>query len=113
MAANQRPVTASEKALACHRAGDRTGAEAAYRDALIAEPHDLIALGGLGVLLVQAGRNEEAIVPLERAAAMAPADAQGQVNLGSAYAGAGRLPEAIAAFRRALTEAPDHRHGWR
>jgi protein O-GlcNAc transferase len=113
MTAPQRSATASEKALARHHAGDRVAAEAAYREALAADPGDRTALDGLGVLLVQSGRHEEAIAPLERAAAMAPADAQGQVNLGSAYAGGGRLPEAIAAFRLALAQAPDHRHGWR
>ena len=106
-------MTASERALACHRAGDLVGAESAYREALAAAPDDATALGGLGVLLVQTGRSQDAITPLERAVEKAPADAQGQVNLGSAYAGTGRLPEAIAAFRRALTLAPDHRHGWR
>jgi protein O-GlcNAc transferase len=113
MTVTQRPVTASEQALACHRAGDLAGAEAAYRAALAANPDDLSSLGGLGVLLVQSGRHQEAIAPLERAAAMAPSDAQGQVNLGSAYASAGRLPEAIAAFRHALAQSPDHLHGWR
>jgi protein O-GlcNAc transferase len=113
MTATQRPTTASQKALACHRAGDLAGAEAAYREALAANPDDQAALGGLGVLLVQGGRHAEAIAPLERAAAMASTDAQGQVNLGSAYASAGRLPEAIAAFRRGVTLAPDHLQGWR
>jgi len=106
-------MTASEKALACHRAGDRAGAEAAYREALAANPDDLPALGGLGVLLVQSGRHQEAVAPLERAVALAPAEAQGQVNLGSAYASAGRLPEAITAFRRALARSPDDLHAWR
>jgi protein O-GlcNAc transferase len=113
MTASQRPVTASERALACHRAGDLAAAESAYREALAATPDDPAALGGLGVLLVQTGRSQDAIAPLVRAVEKAPADAQGQVNLGSAYAGTGRLPEAIAAFRRALMQAPDHRHGWR
>jgi protein O-GlcNAc transferase len=113
MTATQRPLTASERALACHRAGDLAGAERAYREALVADAEDVASLGGIGVLLMQTGRPQEALAPLERAAAMAPDDAQGQVNLGSAYASNGRLPEAIQAFRRALARAPDHLHGWR
>jgi predicted O-linked N-acetylglucosamine transferase (SPINDLY family) len=102
-----------EAATALHRAGDVAGGEAAYRALLERQPGHIGALGGLGVLLFQTGRQEAAAAPLERAAAGAPGDAQLQNNLGAVYASLRRHGEAVACFRRALELDPGHADGWR
>jgi predicted O-linked N-acetylglucosamine transferase (SPINDLY family) len=109
------PVEAGtiEDAMALHRAGTLEGAEAAYRKLLERQPGHIGALGGLGVLLFQTGRREAAVVPLERATAGAPKDAQLQINLGAAYASLQRHGEAIASFQRGLAIDARHVDGWR
>jgi predicted O-linked N-acetylglucosamine transferase (SPINDLY family) len=102
-----------EAAVALHRAGDFTRAEAAYQTLLKRQPDHVGALGGLGVLLFQTGRGEAATEPLERAVAGAPRDAQLQINLGAVYASLQRHDEAVACFRRGLALDPGHVDGWR
>ncbi|MGH6881251.1 MAG: tetratricopeptide repeat protein, partial [Hypericibacter sp.] len=101
-----------EDALALHRAGTLDSAEAAYRKLLERQPGHIDALGGLGVLLYQTGRREDAVAPLERATAGAPQDAQLQINLGAVYASLRRFDEAIACFKLGLQRGSQHADGW-
>jgi len=79
-------------------AGDLRDAGQRFEAAIAANPNDADALGGLGILRLREGRNAEARVLLERAAAAAPARAaQWQQALdGAAYG------EELAAGRTAL-----------
>ena len=56
----------------------------------------------LGVVLQQLGRNEEALLPMQKAVELAPNDAQAHSNLGNTLSYLGRLDQAEASFRRAL-----------
>jgi len=60
----------------------------------------------LGQALARAGDLEGAVVELRRAAALAPRDAQVQVELGNTYAAAGHLGAATQAFESALSIDP-------
>ncbi len=53
-----------------------------------------------------AGNPRGAVAPLERAARLAPANADVQFNLGLAQAGVGNVPAAEAALRRAVELTP-------
>ena len=90
-----------------HRGGRLRQAEAAYRSRLSQDPTDLDAAHWLGVLLLQSGQTDEAVLLLERAAADRPSDAAFQHNLAQAYLATRRLDDAISALDRAVALAPD------
>jgi tetratricopeptide (TPR) repeat protein len=96
----------SNEALARHQAGDRAAAEILYRAALEENESDWKALHGLGVLCFEAGRRDEAIELLERAAALRPDDLPLQLNLAASYAAIGRFNDAERLFRAALARDP-------
>ncbi len=102
-----------ERAMADHRAGDLRAAEAGYRAALAEAPGHGAALGGLGALCFQTKRVADAVLLLERAAAVLTADAQLLANLGAAYATAGREAEAIDILQRAAALDPGNVEAWR
>lgn len=81
-----------------HRGGRLRRAEEGYRSVLERNPSDIEAAHWLGVLLMQAGKANDAVPLLERASAARPQDAALAHNLGKAYHGTGRLNEAIAVF---------------
>jgi protein O-GlcNAc transferase len=60
----------------------------------------------LGALLVQTGRSVDALVPLQKAAALSPSDAEAHYNLGFNLNALGRLGEAEVSYRRALQIKP-------
>jgi eukaryotic-like serine/threonine-protein kinase len=60
-----------------------------------------------GVILFNAGKPAEAVIPLERAATLAPDSALVYRNLGAAYHGAERYPDATASLQKALLIKPD------
>lgn len=62
----------------------------------------------LGVALTQMGRTAEALVPMQKAAALSPDDAEAQNNLGAAFQKLGRLDAAETSYRRALRISPDY-----
>lgn len=64
-------------------------------------------LNALGSALRQAGRTDEALVPLGRAAALAPDSADVRFNLGNVQCDLSRLPEAVDSYRAAARLAPD------
>ena len=62
----------------------------------------------LAAVLVQTGRSAEAFVPMQKAAALSPGDAEVHNNLGVLLKKLGRLDEAEATLRQALKIKPDY-----
>ena len=60
----------------------------------------------MGRLLVERGQLNDAIAHYERAAAINPADAEAQNNLGITLFGIGRADDAIADYQKALEIRP-------
>jgi predicted TPR repeat methyltransferase len=77
--------------------GELVEAEALYGQALTAAPEHVGALAGLGVLLVERGKAEQAVELLERAREIAPGFAPVHSALCTAYADAGHDDQALAA----------------
>ncbi|MEQ8165393.1 MAG: tetratricopeptide repeat protein, partial [Alphaproteobacteria bacterium] len=90
-----------EKALGAHQAGHLNEALALYRQAIDRAPDhpDALALGGIACC--QAGRLDEGIGLLQRAAAVRPGSLDTQYNLAHAFETADRLEEAAHAYRNA------------
>ncbi len=89
--------------------GDVAAAEAPFRQAAQAArgtPAEFLAAHQLGRLLLFAGKAEDAIAPLRRAAELDPRAPDANLDLGRALAGAGRAQEAIPVFRKAVELAP-------
>lgn len=72
-----------QMALAAHRANRRQQAESLYRDALRLEPRNASANNLLGALLMEIGKNSEALPHLRKAALNAPQYEAAQSNYGS------------------------------
>lgn len=62
----------------------------------------------LGVLFNQMGRSADALLPMQKAAALLPDDAEAHNNLGITLQELGRLDEAESSYRRALQIHPDY-----
>jgi len=62
----------------------------------------------LGTALMQMGRNTDALVPMQKAAALSPCNPDVHNNLGLVLRNLGRLDEAEASCRRALQLKPDY-----
>ncbi|MFI4979306.1 MAG: tetratricopeptide repeat protein, partial [Nevskiales bacterium] len=62
----------------------------------------------LGALLKQMGRTGDALLPMQKAAALSPNDPESHHNLGNALRELGRLDEAEASCRRALLINPGY-----
>ena len=99
---------AFDLALEHHRAGRLAEAKQIYLQILGHEPDDPDALQLLGLIAHDENRHDEAIELIARAAALNPAVAEYQCNLGVALWGAGRRDEAIAAYRSAVNLDPSH-----
>ncbi|MBV9851003.1 MAG: tetratricopeptide repeat protein [Armatimonadetes bacterium] len=97
-----------QEAFARHQAGDLAGAEALYRRLLRRQPRHADALYLLGSLRAQRVDYAGALPFLERAAALAPAEARYFNNLGVALKETGRPDEARAAYERALALRPEY-----
>jgi len=83
-------------------------AAAFFNQAIIAAPNAAKPLQDLGLALAMMGRYPEAILNLERAVLLGPADPGGQLNLAVAYAEAGRIADARARAQEALRLKPDY-----
>jgi Flp pilus assembly protein TadD len=95
--------------IALEEQGRAADGEAAYRQALAADPGELRALFNLGQLQRKAGRFAEAAATQERLLATAPAHAGAHFELGALYAGPlGRPDEGRAHLRRAIELEPGH-----
>src|SRR5262245_27665568 len=75
---------------------------AAYRLALSHNPTDVWSMNNMGLLMIQQGRNEEALGPLARAVQIDSTVAVFQNNLGIALEHTGRFVMATEAYRSAL-----------
>ena len=89
-------------------AGDRAGAERAYRRALEADARTADAANGLGVLLVEANRPAEAAPWFERAITAAPDLVEARLNLGIALQQSGQTARAAEEYRRILAARGSH-----
>ncbi len=89
-------------------AGDRSGAERAYRRALEADARTADAANGLGVLLVEANRPVEAAPWFERAISAAPDLVEARLNLGIALQQSGQTARAADEYRRILAARGSH-----
>ena len=75
---------------------------AAYRLALSHSPTDVWSMNNMGLLLIQQGKNDEALGPLARAVQLDSTVAVFQNNLGIALEHTGRFVLATQAFKSAL-----------
>jgi len=94
-------------ALNHHQAGDLPGAEAIYRQILLADPAHADAMHYLGVIAHQLGKLDIAVDMLKRSLALAPFNDDYHCDLGGAYQAVGRFDEAYACYREALRLRPD------
>jgi protein O-GlcNAc transferase len=97
-----------ERGLRRHQAGDRRGAEQAYREALGRDPNNANALHLLGLLAKDAGDHKAACQLIGKAVALEPGAALLHNNLGSALESLERLDEAIRSYGAALELQPDY-----
>lgn len=88
------------------RAGDLEKAEAYFRWLGEHRPEDWLPLYRLGSILIQRGRDQEAIPVLERAIGVAPTEGDGYVALGLALTRAGSSTRAIEVLERGSVYAP-------
>ncbi|MBP2294131.1 tetratricopeptide repeat protein [Azospirillum rugosum] len=79
-----------------------------YRAAVAARPDDALAWGNLGAALRDADRSAEALVPMGRAAVLAPNDERIMAGLGGLYLALRDGPAAEAVFRALLARDPGH-----
>lgn len=78
------------------------------RKALAIDPDYVLAHRNLGVMLLQAGRHEEAICEFEQVLKRNPKSMDVYVAISSAYLQSGKFAEAEATARRALGVDPNH-----
>jgi Tfp pilus assembly protein PilF len=87
---------------------DVPAAEQSYRHAIELDPRAADAANGLGVLLVEASRNAEAVSWFERALTAAPDFLEARLNLGIALQQSGQRARAAEAYRAVLNAGPGH-----
>jgi len=88
--------------------GEWEAAEAAFRQAIEADPTSAPAHSKLGVALVHQRRLDEAGQAFSRAVAVDPRYAPAWSNLGNIYRETGRLEQALDAYQRAIAADPDY-----
>jgi tetratricopeptide (TPR) repeat protein len=93
------------RALALGLADDPLGQEAAFQEALRLNPRSFDAHYERGRACIQAGRHDEAVVMLRRAAALQEDDVASLVQLAIPMERLGRLAEALEATREGLQRA--------
>lgn len=87
-----------------HEHGEHAQMEAASQALVALYPQSALAWSVMGMALQIAGK--DAIPALQKAAALAPSDAEAQVRLGCAQMDNGQPEQAMACFMRALELAP-------
>jgi tetratricopeptide (TPR) repeat protein len=100
------------RAKTLHVSGRLGEAEALYREALQAQPGDLEALEGLGVLTFGQGRVEEARALLARAVELRPDSNRLRANLAECLRLLGRRDEAHEQVQRAIQLDPGLPQSW-
>jgi tetratricopeptide (TPR) repeat protein len=98
---------AFRRALALHRHGRLTAAEAAYRNALQSDPDHADALYNLGLIRLHLGARQDAVRLLANALHRNPGSAESHNAFAVALRQLDRPKEALAYFGRALTISPD------
>jgi hypothetical protein len=88
-------------------AGDLTGAEALFREAIAADADYMPAHNNLGNALTMQGLYTDALAAYECALRIAPEDHEIHDNVGMTLSSLTRFDEAVSAFDRALALAPD------
>lgn len=88
--------------------GDLAGAEAAYRQAIEADPDDAVAYEALGSVLSLENRLSEAISSYRRALELDPEDARAHHDAARLLLRASRTEEAADHLRRAVELVPDY-----
>ena len=96
----------NDEGIRCWRASDLRAAEAAFRKALEADASHAGAASNLGSLLLEDGREDEALALLAHAVDLAPQDASAHVNLANGFVQTNRLDEGVAHFHEALRLDP-------
>jgi protein O-GlcNAc transferase len=89
------------------RQGDFAGSEAIYREILEASPRNPDALHGMGTMLLQQGRAEEAIPYLEQAIDSGKVPGQFYINLAVALEQSGRVGKALKILKRGVSQHRD------
>jgi tetratricopeptide (TPR) repeat protein len=79
-----------------------------YRARIDADPADASLRDDAALLYLESGQPQEAVAQFAAAAALKPASAPAQYNLGYALAAAGREGEAMERFREALRLDPEY-----
>lgn len=79
-----------------------------YETMIRADPRDAGLHDDVALLYLGIGRAPDAVRHFEASAALRPASATAQFNLGTALAHAGRLDDAVTAFRAALATRPEY-----
>ncbi len=85
------------------------GPPAFYTQILTEQPDASHGYGGLGKWLIEEGRPDLAISPLEKAVEVGPRDSRYLNNLGVAFLRSGRRAEALAVAERGMARFPDQR----
>ena len=93
--------------------GRLRAAEFIYRDVLASTPDDPLALGGLGLLLLQSTRPAEALPFLNRAASLQPGSPQARLDHGVALLELDRFAEALTVLQYVLRDHPFEPEAWR
>lgn len=95
-----------DTATARHRAGNLAEARRLYREVLSAMPTHAVAAFRGGLVELQDGHPEAALVLIARAATLAPEEPRHHFGLGQTLQALHRHAEAAAAYRRALHSDP-------
>jgi protein O-GlcNAc transferase len=90
-----------------HRAGDLVEARRLYERVLEAAPQNALALFRSGLLELQDGHPEIALVRIEQACAAAADEPRYRVGLGQTFQALSRWDEAVQAYESALRMQPD------
>jgi protein O-GlcNAc transferase len=96
------------RAVAAHQQGDVVSAERMYREILRSYPAHTPSLCNLGVLMVRAGRPDQAAECYHLALSASPGHPDAHFNLGNLYRRANRLREAAEHYRGCLAANPHH-----
>ncbi|WP_147477129.1 tetratricopeptide repeat protein [Corallococcus sp. AB038B] len=86
---------------------DPDKARSALTQALAVEPDSALAAGHLGLLLLEQGKDAEALQWLARATPEEPRDPMTQYNIGQAFQNQGDHPRALAHFQSAAMAMPE------
>ncbi|MGE5472167.1 MAG: tetratricopeptide repeat protein [Bacteroidota bacterium] len=92
--------------------GQLAAAEAAYDQALVADPKSVDALNALGAIYAGRGELERAAAAYRTVARLAPQRAYLYNNIGYALYLQGRHAEAVDALRQAVAMDPDYARAW-